>query len=266
MNQPLSAYDGFEPHFGETSESMDAVNDESVQTVITSPPYWDLKDYGHDDQIGQADQDYEQYLDRLATVWQECYDALRPDGSMWIVVDSVMDRGDLKLIPYDIAQRCEEIGFELQDVIVWYKPTSIAGMTDRNVVNKKEYIIYLAKESAPKFRSIVDTEHGEEDPANGKHEQLGNLWRQPVKRGTAGQNVLHKAPYPVGLIDRIVRLATDPGDTVLDPFLGSGTTAYSALRHGRRCIGYEINPEFKSAVADRLANLTQQKLTDYADQ
>jgi len=248
-----------------TSEDMSAVKNDSVQSVISSPPYWDLKDYGHADQIGSEDQSYEEYHNRMEKVWSECYDVLHADGTMWIVVDTVMNRGDLTLLPYHIAERCEGIGFYLQDMVVWHKPTAIAGMTDRNVVNKKEYVVYLSKSKDHTFHDEENRENGEEDPAINGDGQLGNLWRYPVKRGTIGQQVLHKAPYPISLINRIVKLSTDPGDTVLDPFLGSGTTAYSALSQGRRCIGYELNAEFKDTIAERLSDLRQRSLSEFSD-
>lgn len=259
----LEPITGLEVHWT-SSEDMVAVPDESVQSVITSPPYWDLKDYGHEEQIGRTDQSYKEYHDRMTEVWSECYDALRSDGTMWIVVDTVMDRGDLTLLPHHIVERCEDIGFNLQDMVVWYKPTAIAGMTERNVVNKKEYVVYLSKKKNHKFHNEEERENGKEDPAINGGGRLGNLWRYPVKRGTVGQNVLHKAPYPLSLINRIVKLSTDPEDTVLDPFLGSGTTAYSALSLNRRCIGYEINTEFKEIIADRVADLKQRSLSDFS--
>lgn len=257
----LDAFEDLTVHWG-TSEDMSAVEDGSVQSVITSPPYWDLKDYGHDDQIGTSDESYELYHDRMAEVWSECYDVLRDDGTMWVVVDTVMERGDLQLLPYHIAERAEDLGFVLQDMVTWYKPTAIAGMTERNVVNKKEYIVYFSKKQDHKFREVRG-ENGKEDPAVEKGHRLGNLWRHPVKRGTIGQNVLHKAPYPTSLIDRIVEVSTDEGDTILDPFFGSGTTATSALSLGRPCIGYELNKEFQKVIEERLSSLQQQSLTDF---
>jgi site-specific DNA-methyltransferase (adenine-specific) len=262
MTLDLNKIDGLEVNWT-SSENMASVANGSVQSIITSPPYWDLKDYGHDGQIGRSDQSYEEYHDRMSNVWKECYGVLRSDGTMWIVVDTVMKRGDLQLLPQHIVERCEDIGFRLQDVVVWYKPTAIAGMTDRNVVNKKEYIIYLSKESNHKFNQLEQSENGKEDPAINGNGCLGNLWRFPVKRGTVGQNVLHKAPYPASLINRIVKLSTDPGDIVLDPFLGSGTTAYSALDLERQCIGYELNTEFREIIADRLSDLHQRSLTEF---
>jgi site-specific DNA-methyltransferase (adenine-specific) len=262
MIQEGTGIAGLEVHW-HTSEDMAAVPPESVQSVITSPPYWDLKDYEHDDQIGTADESYERYHDRMQSVWAECYDRLREDGTVWIIVDTVMERGDLRLLPYHISQRAEEVGFRLQDLIVWHKPTAIAGMTDRNVVNKKEYIIYLSKRDEHLFHGERDRENDVEDPAITDAETLGNLWRYPVKRGTVGQNVLHKAPYPRSLIDRIVKLSTDEGDTVLDPFFGSGTTAYSALDLNRQCIGYELNEGFAEVINDRLDGLRQRSLLEF---
>ncbi|ELY95713.1 site-specific DNA-methyltransferase [Natrialba chahannaoensis JCM 10990] len=257
----LDGIDDLDVHWS-TSEEMTEVKDGTVQSVITSPPYWDLKDYGHEDQIGTADKSYEHYHDRMETVWSQCYDVLRDDGTMWVVVDTVMERGNLQLLPYHIAERAEDVGFVLQDMVTWYKPTAIAGMTDRNVVNKKEYVIYLSKSKDHKFRD-KEGQNGLEDPAVAEGHRLGNLWRHPVKRGTVGQNVLHKAPYPTSLINRIVEVSTEPGDTVLDPFFGSGTTAVSALELDRRCIGYELNEEFREVISERLASLQQCSLTEF---
>lgn len=257
----LESFGGLEVHWA-SSEDMAAVEDGSVQSVITSPPYWNLKDYGHENQIGTADESYELYHDRMQKVWSECYDKLAENGTMWVVVDTVMERGDLRLLPFHIAERAEELGFFLQDMVAWYKPTAIAGMTGRNVVNKKEYIVYLSKNKDHKFRE----EHGlngKEDPAVEEGHRLGNLWRHPVKRGSVGQNVLHKAPYPISLINRIVEVSTDSEDTVLDPFFGSGTTAYSALDRGRKCIGYELNEDFREVIEERLKPIQQRSLNEF---
>jgi site-specific DNA-methyltransferase (adenine-specific) len=241
---------------------MTEVENAAVQAVITSPPYWDLKDYGHEDEIGTADESYEQYHDRMEAVWSECYDVLGDDGTMWIVVDTVMERGDLQLLPYHIAERAEDVGFVLQDVVTWYKPTAIAGMTDRNVVNKKEYVVYLSTSREHTFREETP-DNGPEDPAVAEGRRLGNLWRQPVKRGSVGPDVLHKAPYPTSLADRIVELSTERGDTILDPFLGSGTTAASALALDRECIGYELNEAFEAVISERLSAPGQRSLSEF---
>lgn len=256
--------DDLEVYF-RSSENMDDIEDGSVKSIITSPPYWNLKDYGHEDQIGTADESYSHYHERMNRVWKECYDVLADDGTMWVVVDTVMNRGDLRLLPQHIVNNAEGLGFNHFDHVVWYKPTAIAGMTPRNVVNKHEYVVALSKNPDFFLNPQPETENGIEDPAVLDSGPLGNIFRHPVKRGSVGQNVLHKAPYPLSLINRLVRLSTDPGDVVLDPFLGSGTTAESALKLNRKCIGYEINPKFEELLLDRLhiADDGQATLGDY---
>ncbi|MDS0474585.1 site-specific DNA-methyltransferase [Natrinema sp. 1APR25-10V2] len=259
----LSDFTGLEVHWG-SSEDLSAVEPGSVQSVITSPPYWDLKDYGHDEQIGTTDESYERYLDRLEQVIDECYQCLCDDGTMWVVVDSFIERGDTKLLPYHVAERARDCGFLLQNMIVWYKPTAIAGINDRTVVNKKEYIVFLSKSESYSLYPEITDNMGDEDPAKITADVLGTIWRHPVKRGSLGQNVLHKAPFPTSLAKRIVEVSTEPGDTVLDPFFGSGTTAYAALSENRRCIGYEINQEFESVISSRLVDLQQSTLPAYS--
>jgi site-specific DNA-methyltransferase (adenine-specific) len=240
---------------------MDDIPGGSVQSVITSPPYWNLKDYGHTDQIGTSDNTYEDYLERLKTVLKESHTVLRESGTMWVVVDSFVERGDTKLLPHHVAEKAKEVGFNVQDYIVWYKPTAIAGYNDRTVVNKKEYVIFLSKTTNFDLYPSQDDSSGREDPANGPKDGLGNLWRHPIKRGSLGKkNILHKAPFPVSLAERLVRLSTQSRERVLDPFLGSGTTAYAALSTDREAFEYEINKDFEEVISERLSDLRQRTL------
>lgn len=226
--------DGWRVRFA-SSERMADVEDASVQAVVCSPPYWDLKDYGHEDQIGRGEP-YTRYHDRMDAVWSECRRSLRDDGTMWIVVDKVWSRGLLVPIPFDIATRCQRLGFRLLDLVVWNKPTAIAGMTPRNLVNKHETVVVLAKGRAPKLRA----------------DGLTDLWRVAVKAGSIRKTPDHEAPYPEELIARILDCGTDAGDLVLDPFLGSGTTLKVAVAKRRRAVGYELNPAFRGLIEARL--------------
>jgi site-specific DNA-methyltransferase (adenine-specific) len=171
---------------------------------------------------------------------------------MWVVVDTTMHEGDLQLLPFHVAEDAQSEGFKLRDVIVWYKPTSMGGLNPNMVVNKKEYVVYLSKGNSPKVRTEIPSDNGLEDPAITENGDLGNLWRFPVKRGSLGNNILHKAPFPVGLAKRMIRISTDPWDKVLDPFLGSGTTACAARALSRQWVGYEINRDFERVIRDRL--------------
>lgn len=244
--------------FNKTSERMEDVPDQAVQSVITSPPYYDLKDYGHEGQIGAGDSSYEEFHSRLSTVWEECYAKLRNDGTMWIVADTVMgEKGDIRLLPHHIVKRAREIGFRHQETVIWYKPTSLAGMNPKILANKKEFILLFSKNENPKFDTRIELENSVEDPAVIEGAQLGNIWRFPVKRGSLGKNILHKAPFPLELVKRMMRLSTDVGDSVLDPFLGSGTTACAALELEREIYGYEINQEFRSIIEERIEELVE---------
>ncbi|WP_436932846.1 DNA-methyltransferase [Halosimplex halobium] len=229
---------------------MDEIGEEEVDSIVTSPPYWNLKDYGHSDQIGAEDGSYQEYLGRIENVLSESYKKLDLEGSLWLIVGTFVERGDTKLLPADLIELAEEIGFVLQDVITWYKPSAIAGMNDRSVVNKREYILYFSKLEAHELSIGSENDW----------EPMGNLWRFPVKRGSIGQNVLHKAPFPSELSDRIVSISTTERDVVLDPFLGSGTTALSSLKLNRRAVGYEINEDFKKIISNRLSDLRQAEL------
>lgn len=240
----------------QSSENMSAVANESIQTTVTSPPYFDLKDYGHDEEIGSSDESYEAFLERLRGVWEEVYHKLTDDGTLWVVSDSTMsDEGEIRLLPQDIVDDAVDIGFSHLETVVWYKPTSLARMNPKLLANKKEYIMLLSKSETPKIDPEVFIEAGEEDPAVRGEGQLGDLWRFPLKRGSLGGNILHKAPFPLSLVKRMIRISSDPGDTVLDPFLGSGTTAEAALELDRGICGYEINEEFKSIVSQRIEGL-----------
>jgi len=192
---------------------------------------------------------------------QECYLKLKSDGTMWIVVDSQINgQGGMLLLPNDISDISEDIGFRHLDTIVWYKPTSLGGMNPKLLANKKEYVLFLSKTEVPKYHRDIRLENDVEDPAISEGKELGNIWRFPVKRGSIGGNNLHKAPFPIPLIKRMLRLTSDEGDDVLDPFLGSGSTACAALQLRRRVWGYELNPEFKPIIEDRLSDISGENL------
>lgn len=232
---------------------MVEITDKSIQSVITSPPYFNLKDYGHPDQIGVGDSSYDEYQSRLSAVWSECYTKIVDGGSMWIVADTFTDKeGKMRLLPQHLVDNLSEIGFQHEETIVWHKPTSLGGMNPKVLVNKKEYVLLLSKGPDLKFNPDIQCGNGLEDPGITGDGKLGNVWRFPVKRGSLGENVLHKAPFPIDLVKRMIRLSTGVGDCVLDPFLGSGTTACASIELDRDPYGYEINEAFKSITENRI--------------
>lgn len=229
-----------------TCEEMREIESESVELMVTSPPYWDLKNYFKEGQIGH--ESYEMYLQRLEKVWRETYRVLKNDGSMWININTLTRNKIPILIPYDIIKQCEKIGFYLRDIIIWHKSSGIP-THEKNIVDRYEYVLWFSKSSKVKFNpdklSIINEY---------KNEQLnrGNIWNINRKAGTVGKNYIHPAIYPNELITRIIELCTEKNSVILDPFLGSGTTMISALGSGRVFVGYEYNEEFEKLINYRV--------------
>jgi site-specific DNA-methyltransferase (adenine-specific) len=239
-------------HF-KSSENMGEVEDTSVQSVITSPPYWNLKDYKHPDQIGFGES-YERYHERMDKVWSECKRVLKANGTMWIVIDKIMQTEEVTHIPMHIVQHCRQLGFLLQDMIIWNKPTAIAGMSPDNLVNKYEHVLFFSRSDTFKLRVPQEAKRAPPDWTK-DGSKLTDFWRFPVKAGSIRKTPAHEAPYPEELIQRITLLSTDERDTVLDPYLGSGTTMKVALQLNRKCVGYEVNPDFSTVICQMLNGL-----------
>ena len=232
-------------HF-DTSENMYQIKDECIDMMVTSPPYWDLKNYYKKGQIGQ--ESYQEYLDRLEKVWKETYRVLKDTGSMWININTRTKNKKPILIPQDIIKQCKKNGFYLKDIIIWHKSSSIPTHKN-NLTDRFEYFLWFTKSenyfiNNDYIKKINDY----------KNTQLnkGVIWNINRKAGSVGKNFVHPAIYPVKLIERIINLNSKNHDTILDPFLGSGTTLISAIINNRYCIGYEYNEEFIPLIKYRM--------------
>lgn len=227
-----------------TSEQMNSVPDNSVNVVITSPPYWDLKDYFKKGQIGQ--EPYEIYLDRLFNVWRGCYEKLVNDGSLWININIRTKNGKAVLMPWDFIRQCKKIGFHYKGVLIWHKSSGIP-THDKNIVDRHEYVLIFSKSERLNINSRI-CEYGDYKNSciNG-----GLFWNINRKAGSVGKHFIHPAIYPNELVSRIVEVTTCQNDMVLDPFLGSGTTLIASVLSGRNCIGYEYNEGFKELISSR---------------
>jgi len=249
-----------------SSEKMDEIPDSSVQVIITSPPYWGLRDYGVKGQIGY-DESYEMYLDRLNRVWKECYRVLKPTGSLWININKRFIQGNLILFPEDICKKMSEVGFYLKDIIIWYKPVYVPTTGPRNFSDRHEYVLFFTKSKQDylfmpdKLKQQDYLHEGGEMPSNvwKIFRKIGNIGRQ-VRIMIKERNIEHTAIFPEELVKRISLLCSKPNDVVLDPFAGSGTTVVVANKLGRQWIGYELNPEYKEIIKWRLANEGQSLL------
>jgi len=229
-----------------TSENMIAIKKETVDLVVTSPPYWDLKDYFKEGQIGQ--ESYQIYLERMYKVWNECYDKLTKNGSMWVNINVRVKNNKSILLPKDFINQCKKTGFHYKGILIWHKSSGIP-THDKNIVDRHEYVLVFSKNKKltvnEKIKSFPDYKNSE---ING-----GLFWNINRKAGSVGKQ-LHPAIYPNGLVTRIVESCTTERQTVLDPFLGSGTTLIASVLADRNCYGYEYNEGFKNLIMGRIQN------------
>jgi DNA modification methylase len=243
----------------QSSENMVGVESESVDFVITSPPYWNLKDYGDSKQIGMST--YEEYLIRLDAVWAECYRVARPGAVMVINVNSRRHMKKFYPIPFDIAGRME--GWEFWDHVIWNIPNALPQPNhymERLLDNKFESCLVFIKGSADEYKfhkPRVPQKYASADPRthkkNPKGRCLGNIIRIPAYRPPNVKEMgYHVAAYPEELVAFFAECYTDPGDVLLDPFLGSGTTLKVSRVMGRVGIGFELNHDFKPLIEARI--------------
>lgn len=231
-----------------TSEIMKEVKDGEIDLVVTSPPYWDLKNYFKEGQIGQ--ESYEKYLERLNKVWKECYRILKDDGNVFININTRTKDKKPILIPGDFIKQCQEIGFSLKNIIIWHKSSGIP-TSGKNLTDKYEYVLWFTKKYE---REILRDRILEVSDYKNEELNYGNIWNINRKAGSVGKDYVHPAIYPNKLVERIVNLFTNEGDTILDPFLGSGTSLIGAISLNRNFKGYEYNEKFYELIDYRIKN------------
>ena len=245
------------------SRQMGLVADESIHLVITSPPYWQLKDYGTNAQIGYHES-YESYINNLNLVWKECHRVLHPGCRLCINIGDQFARsvyyGRYKVIPIrtEITKFCETIGFDYMGAIIWQKVTTTnttGGATimgsfpyPRNGILKLDYefILLFKKQGTPPKPTREQKELSVISKEDWNTYFSGHWYFAGAKQEG------HMAMFPEELPARLIRMFAFVGDTVLDPFLGSGTTSMAARNLGRNSIGYEINQNFMSTIKQKL--------------
>jgi site-specific DNA-methyltransferase (adenine-specific) len=233
------------------------MEDESVHLVVTSPPYWNLKRYNENpDQLGHV-QDYEAFLNELEKVWRHVFRILVPGGRLVCVVGDVCvarrDFGRHLVFPLhaDICVICRRLGFDNLNPIIWHKISNasyevtngskfLGKPYEPNAIIKNDMEFILMQRKPGGYRKPTDAQR---DASRISKEEF-NRWFQQIWNLTGASTKHHPAPFPLELATRLVRMFSFSGDTVLDPFCGSGTTMVAAFRTGRNSIGIEIDPEY----------------------
>ncbi len=244
---------------------MSEVQDGSVHLIVTFPPYWQLKDYGSEDQIGFNDS-YERYINNLNLVWKECFRVLHEGCRLCINIGDQFARsvyyGRYKVIPIhsEIIRFCETIGFDFMGQIIWQKTTTtnttggaaIMGSYPypRNGIVKLDFeYILLFKKAGNAPKPTIE----QKEMAVLSNEEWNTYFSGHWHFNGARQDK-HLAMFPEELPKRLIKMFSFPQETVLDPFLGSGTTAMVAKALGRNSIGYEINADFIPLIKERVGS------------
>ena len=248
------------------SRAMPELADASVDLVVTSPPYWHIKDYGVPGQLGYG-QSLHEYLRDLYRVWAEVYRVLRPGRRLCVNIGDQFARaviyGRYKVIPLhaEVIAQAERIGFDYLGAIIWQKRTTMNTTGGATVMGSYPYppngIVEIDYEYILIFKKPG---RGPKVPAEVK--EASRMTKEEWKTFFSGhwvfggaRQVEHEAVFPPELPRRLIRMVSFVGETVLDPFVGSGTTLTQAVQLGRNAIGYEINPRFVALIRERLAQV-----------
>jgi DNA modification methylase len=247
------------------SRRMEAVDDGSIDLVVTSPPYWRIKDYGETGQIGFG-QDLHTYLKDLFLVWKECIRVLKPGRRVCINIGDQFARssvyGRYKVIPLhsEIISQLETIGADYMGSIIWNKKTTMNTTGGAVVMGSYPYppngIVEIDYEFILIFRKpgVPGKVEKEVKESSILTKEEWKLYHSGHWNFGGARQISHEAMFPVELPKRLIRMFTFEGETVLDPFLGSGTTTMAAQETGRNSVGYELNDEFLNIMNKRFKN------------
>jgi DNA modification methylase len=284
---------------GDVRTAMQSIPDQSVQTCITSPPYWGLRDYGEGDQIG-LEETPEQYVDQMVQVFREVRRVLKDDGTLWLNIgdsyagnmsrasnngragfgserEGVFSRmpdglkpKDLVGIPWRLAFALQADGWYLRQDIIWHKPNPMPESVTDRCTKSHEYVFLLSKSrqyfydheaiKEPAIYAGDDRGARTDSRRNTKMNSMSGLTGETKNKrdvwtvATKPYKGAHFAVMPEALVDPCILAGSAAGDTVLDPFTGSGTVGMVALRHNRNFVGTELNPEYAELAVNRIYN------------
>lgn len=241
----------------------------SVDCIVTSPPYWNLKRYGTEveGEIGHG-QALEAYLTDMRTVFAECFDVAAPNGVMWVVIDTMRNptrsdhANEVLPLPTDLAALAQDVGWRFQDLVIWRKNKTLPYSGAGKLRNLVEYVLLLTKTRDFKHypHRLAERHQPRAEWLAGWPERYHPLGRNPsnvwdISIPTQGMwahaERLHFCPLPAELVRRCIDLTTDPGDVVFDPFAGIGTVPAQAEAMRREGRGIELNPSFIEIFRDR---------------
>ena len=265
---------------GDTREMVRQLPDDTFQCVVTSPPYWGVRDYGVDNQIG-AEPDLYQYIERLVAVFRELRRALKPDGTFWLNIGNTYSSGgrkwrdvddknkgramsyrpptppglkkkDLIGVAWLLALACQKDGWYLRNDIIWHKPNGQPESVKDRLTVSHEYLFMFSKSE----RYYFDQDAIKENTSNGNsRKNKRTVW----SINTEPCPEAHFAVFPGALIRPCILAGSKKGDIVLDPFYGAGTVGIITKELDRKCVGIELNDDYLN-IAEKRTRTVQTSL------
>lgn len=255
------------------SRNMNLIADQSVQLIVTSPPYWQLKDYGTASQIGFHDS-YQEYINNLNLVWKECFRILQDGCRLCINIGDQFARavyyGRYKVIPIrsEIIRFCEALGMDYMGAVIWQKSTTMNTTGGGAVMGSFPYprngILKIDYEFILLFKKLgkAPTPTTEQKLLSEMSKEEWDLFFASHWNFNGAKQDGHIAVFPEELPRRLIKMFSFVGETIFDPFLGSGTTTLAARNLNRNSIGYEINPSYLPMIKQKL-QIEQTMLFDH---
>lgn len=238
-------------------EGLKKLPDKSVDCIVTSPPYW--KGFEYEAYFNS----YKQYLDWCELWLTECKRVLKPNGTFWL---NVINDSEITIRAFELMEiATRKIMFKLHDTIIWYRYNQQPANTTRQLTNQCEYVFMLRHTSAGV--DLHKKEAYEKNPHIFETKNLGNVWKIPFNSGKKSAKDFGRketkskwghSGFPLELPETCILLSTNEGDTVLDMFMGSGTTAVASVRNNRNYIGFELSEEYCESAKERVRDATAQ--------
>lgn len=279
---------------GDSLASLKALPKNSIDCIVTSPPYYGQRDYGMDGQIGNESK-LEEYIENLVNIFNECKRVLKDSGSLWLNLGDKYNKGNLMGMPWRVALALQDEGWILRNDIIWHKPNAMPHSAKNRLTTDHEYIFFFTKKAKDYYydQDAIREEHktfSEDSKMKGGRNHFGKNGGTPEKGKNSGNSNLHDgrwdqafhpngrnkrtvwnvplskfrgahfAVFPERLIEPCILAGCPKDGIVLDPFFGAGTTGFVAIQQGRKYVGLELNPEYAEIAENRLKTVQKELL------
>lgn len=266
--------------FNHTCEDMFELADKTVASIVTSPPYFAMRNYGNGEAELGLEKDREDYIQNLINIFKECHRVLKDDGSLMVNINEKVEGGFYQGVVYQFVGEMLKNGWSLNDEIIWLKNNPVYTGGNRTV-RSHEYIFHFVKKGCTTFYYDTELAKKVSDPngfcvygtdnkpkffsgmdfrGNALRTNVANTGELRKQCKEEGFHLTHSATFPLEVPTLLVLLTSKPGDLVVDPFNGTGSVGEVCRYSGRNYVGYELNPQFVMATEVRMKNVSYNRM------